>query len=60
MDQFIRMLHHVGLPKTDIDYIYCDGPVFNDVVVQGNCRMTLFTGSQARQPPIEGPSPGAP
>lgn len=47
MEQFIRMLHHVGLPTTDIDYIYCDGPVFNELVVRGNCRMTLFTGSQA-------------
>ena len=45
--QFIRMLHHVGLPKTDLDYIYCDGPVMNEALVQGDARMTLFTGSQA-------------
>ena len=47
MEQFIRMLHHVGLPKTDIDYVYSDGPVFNELAVKGNARMTLFTGSQA-------------
>ena len=41
------MLHHVGLPKTDLDYIYCDGPVMNEALVQGDARMTLFTGSQA-------------
>ena len=41
------MLHHVGLPKTDLDYIYCDGPVMNETLVQGDARMTLFTGSQA-------------
>ncbi len=41
------MLHAVGMPTTDIDYIYCDGPVFNDVLLRGNARMTLFTGSQA-------------
>jgi 1-pyrroline-5-carboxylate dehydrogenase len=46
MEQFIRMLHHVGLPKTDIDFIYCDGPVMNEIVVQGDCKMCLFTGSQ--------------
>merc|ERR1719231_2249402 len=46
-EQFIRMLHHVGLPPTDIDYVYSDGPTFNELVVRGNCRMTLFTGSQA-------------
>jgi len=46
MEQFIRMLHAVGLPKTDMDFIYCDGPVFNEILVQGNSRMTLFTGSQ--------------
>lgn len=32
---------------TDIDYIYCDGPVMNEVMVQGDSRMCLFTGSQA-------------
>jgi len=46
MEQFIRLLHHVGLPKTDIDFIYCDGPVMNELMVQGNSRMCLFTGSQ--------------
>ncbi|KAL1528800.1 hypothetical protein AB1Y20_010125 [Prymnesium parvum] len=46
MEQFVRMLHHVGLPKTDIDLIYCDGPVMNEVMVRGESRMCLFTGSQ--------------
>jgi len=47
MEQFIRMLHHCGLPKKDIDYIYCDGPVMGELMVAGDCRMCLFTGSQA-------------
>lgn len=46
MEQFLRMMHHVGLPKTDVDLIYCRGPVMNKVLVEGNSRMTLFTGSQ--------------
>jgi len=47
MEQFLRMMHHVGLPKTDVDLIYCKGPVMNKILVEGNARMTLFTGSQA-------------
>jgi 1-pyrroline-5-carboxylate dehydrogenase len=47
MEQFLRMLHSVGLPMTDVDFVYSDGPVFNELAVAGNCRMTLFTGSQA-------------
>lgn len=47
MEQFLRMLHYCGLPKTDVDLIYCDGPVMGDILVHGNSRMCLFTGSQA-------------
>jgi len=46
MEQFLRMMHHVGLPMTDVDLIYCKGPVMNTLLVDGNARMTLFTGSQ--------------
>ncbi|CAJ1359516.1 unnamed protein product [Effrenium voratum] len=46
MEQFLRMLHACGMPKTDVDFIYCDGPVFNEILLSGNARMTLFTGSQ--------------
>jgi 1-pyrroline-5-carboxylate dehydrogenase len=46
-EQFVRMLHEMGLPKEDMDLIYCDGPVMNDLLVRGNSRMCLFTGSQA-------------
>jgi len=46
MEQFLRMMHHVGLPMTDVDLLYCKGPVMNKVLVDGNARMTLFTGSQ--------------
>ena len=47
MEQFVRMLHHVGLPKDDLDLIYCDGPVMNDLMLRGDSRMCLFTGSQS-------------
>jgi 1-pyrroline-5-carboxylate dehydrogenase len=46
MEQFLRLAHHVGLPKDDVDLIYCQGPVMNKLMVDGNSRMCLFTGSQ--------------
>ena len=75
-EQFIRLMQECGLPKTDMDYIYCaggpplrkidlridcsashvrsdrgrrkhPGPVMNELLVEGDARMTLFTGSQA-------------
>jgi len=45
-EQYLRLLHFVGLPMDDCDMIYCRGPVMNDLVVRGNSRMCLFTGSQ--------------
>jgi len=47
MEQFLRMMHHVGLPRSDVDLIYCKGPVMNKILVEGDAKMTLFTGSQA-------------
>ena len=46
-EQFVRMLIYAGLPPDDLDFIYSDGPVMNDVIVRGHSRMCLFTGSQA-------------
>lgn len=46
-EQFLRLAHHCGLPLTDIDLMYSDGPVANKVLVDAETRMTLFTGSQA-------------
>jgi len=46
MEQYLRMLIHCGLPAQDIDLIYCKGPVMNEIMVKGDSRMCLFTGSQ--------------
>jgi len=46
-EQFLRMLIHCGLDANLIDMVYCDGPTFNQLLVEGDSRMTLFTGSQA-------------
>ena len=45
-EQFIRMLHHVGMPKGDLDYIQGNGRVVGEILKQGHPRSTLFTGSQ--------------
>jgi len=45
-EQFLRLLLHCGLPKEDIDLLWSDGPVCMEALKQGDCRMTLFTGSQ--------------
>ena len=45
-EQFLRLCHHCGFPKEALDLIYCSGPAFNDILVRGDSRMTLFTGSQ--------------
>ena len=45
-EQFVRMLHHVGMPKTDLDYIQGNGRVVGEILKQAHPRSTLFTGSQ--------------
>ena len=39
------MLHYCGLPKEDMDFIHCDGPVMENILKKGGANMTLFTGS---------------
>lgn len=45
-EQFLRLMHHCGLPMGTMSHIYCSGPVANDVLVRFDSRMLLFTGSQ--------------
>jgi 1-pyrroline-5-carboxylate dehydrogenase len=39
------MLHYCGLPKEDVDFLYADGPVMEKILVKGDVKNTLFTGS---------------
>jgi 1-pyrroline-5-carboxylate dehydrogenase len=32
LEQFIRLLHHCGLPKEDLDLLYADGPVVEHIL----------------------------
>lgn len=45
LEQFIRLLHHCGLPKGDIDLLYSDGPVIEHILKKTPVSQTLFTGS---------------
>ncbi|KAK9813740.1 hypothetical protein WJX73_006181 [Symbiochloris irregularis] len=44
-EYFIRMLHHCGLPKTDVDFIHGNGRVVGELLTQAQPRSILFTGS---------------
>lgn len=45
MEQMLKLLHHCGMPKHDLDFINCDGPVMHDILMKAEPRMTQFTGS---------------
>jgi hypothetical protein len=34
MDQFLRLLHHAGMPPADADLLHCDGPTMNHLLLQ--------------------------
>jgi len=46
-EQFVRMLISCGLDANLVDLVYSNGAVFNKLLVDGDSKMTLFTGSQA-------------
>ena len=46
-EQFLRLCIHCGLDPRAMDLFYGSGPAFNKILVDGDSRMTLFTGSQA-------------
>ncbi|KAK7388967.1 hypothetical protein VNO78_23798 [Psophocarpus tetragonolobus] len=45
MEQMLHLLHTCGLPAEDVDFINSDGKIMNKLLLEGNPRMTLFTGS---------------
>lgn len=45
LEQWVRMMHYCGMPKTDLDFIHSDGPAMQKILVDGKARNTLFTGS---------------
>jgi 1-pyrroline-5-carboxylate dehydrogenase len=45
-EQLLRLLHHCGMPRTDVDLIHGSGRVVNELLMRAQPRSTLFTGSQ--------------
>lgn len=46
LEQFIRLMHHCGMPKEDVSLLQgADGSVMEKVLVKGQARNTQFTGS---------------
>jgi len=35
LEEWIRMLHYCGLPKTDLDFLHADGPVMEAILKKG-------------------------
>eukprot|EP00040_Diaphanoeca_grandis_P031280 m.186797 g.186797 ORF g.186797 m.186797 type:complete len:574 (-) comp32282_c1_seq1:512-2233(-) len=46
MEQFVRFAIDCGMPANDVDLLYSDGLVANELLLRTNPRMTMFTGSQ--------------
>jgi 1-pyrroline-5-carboxylate dehydrogenase len=45
MDQFLRFLHHCGMPLTDVSMINGDGSAVEHLIKKEIFRTTQFTGS---------------
>ena len=45
MDQYLRLLHHCGMPKGDVDLIHCGGDAMGALIDKAPFRTTQFTGS---------------
>lgn len=45
MEQMLRLLHECRMPLGDVDFVNCDGSTMNRLLLEGDPRMTLFTGS---------------
>lgn len=45
MEQFLLLLQHCGMEKTDVDFLNCKGPVAQKIITDTPVRVTQFTGS---------------
>ena len=45
-EEFVRMLHALGMPRGDVDLVHGDGRVVNEILRRARPRSTLFTGSR--------------
>mmetsp|Transcript_5784 Transcript_5784/g.12647 ORF Transcript_5784/g.12647 Transcript_5784/m.12647 type:complete len:579 (-) Transcript_5784:182-1918(-) len=47
MEQFLHLLHDCGMEKGDVDLLNCRGPVAERLILDGDVRLTQFTGSSS-------------
>ena len=45
-EQFLRLLHHCGMPAEDADLVHCSGDVMHALLLEAEPRNTVFTGSR--------------
>ena len=45
-EQFLRLLHHCGMPAEDADLIHCSGDVMHALLMEAEPKNTVFTGSR--------------
>jgi 1-pyrroline-5-carboxylate dehydrogenase len=45
IEQYVKLMEYCGAPATDLDYINCDGPIMEQILLNSKLRMTQFTGS---------------
>ena len=46
IEEFVRLLHHCGLPHADVDLIHGSGDTVGEILAQAKPASTLFTGSR--------------
>ncbi|KAL4517872.1 hypothetical protein Ndes2526B_g02272 [Nannochloris sp. 'desiccata'] len=46
IEEFVRLLHHCGLPLADVDLIHGSGGTVGEILAQAKPASTLFTGSK--------------
>ena len=46
IEEFLRLLHHCGLPLPDVDLIHGNGGPVGEILAQAKPASTLFTGSR--------------
>jgi hypothetical protein len=44
-EQWVRLLHHCGMPVGDVDIVHSQGAVMGELLRSPHVRMTQFTGS---------------
>jgi 1-pyrroline-5-carboxylate dehydrogenase len=58
LEQFLRMMHFCGMPKTDVDLLHCSGKVMGEFIKRAPLRNLQFTGSSTVAEALAGETRG--